>query len=63
MGGPCDEKLTGGSEKEIMDAGWKHVEEKHPEIVEGIKSMSKEELDAWNAKLHETYEAAPEDAA
>ena len=63
MGGPCDAQMTAGSEKEMMDMGWKHVEEVHPEILAGIKAMPKEDMDAWNAKFHVTWEAAPEDAA
>ena len=63
MGGTCDVAMTAATEKDMMDAGWKHVEEAHPDIVESMKTMSKEDKDAWAAKFHETWEAAPEDSA
>ena len=63
MGGPCDASMTAATEKEMMDAGWAHVEATHPEIVEQMKTMSQEEKDKWAADFHKKWEAAPEDSA
>ncbi|MBA3788982.1 DUF1059 domain-containing protein [Patescibacteria group bacterium] len=61
MGGPCDASMTAGSEKEMMDMGWKHMEEVHPDRVSEIKQMPKEDMDKWSAEFHTKWEAMPED--
>ena len=63
LGGPCDAAVSGGTEKEMMDAAWAHVESAHPEMAEKIKAMTSEETSKWQAEFHEKFEALPEDAA
>ena len=63
MGGPCDATLTGSTEKEMIDAGWAHVESAHPELAETMKAMTQEEKDKWAADFHTKFEAMPEDEA
>ena len=63
MGGTCDVSMTAATEKEMMDAGWKHMEEAHADQVAEIKQMPKEDMDKWAATFHETWEATPEDSA
>jgi predicted small metal-binding protein len=62
MGGPCDATLSGSTEKEMVDAGWAHVESAHPELAATMKDMSQEEKGKWAADFHAKYEAMPEDA-
>ena len=62
MGGSCDAKLTAASEKEMMDVGWKHIEEAHPDMAEKIKGMPKEDTETWMTGFHTKWEATPEDA-
>ena len=63
MGGPCDAAVSGSTEKEVMDAGWAHMESAHPEMIEDIKAMPQEDKDKWAADFHATWEATPEDEA
>ena len=63
MGGPCEATLSGSTEKEMMNAGWAHIEAMHPEMAEKIKQMPKEETDKWMAEFHEKFEALPEEEA
>ena len=63
MGGPCDATVSGSTEKELMDAGWAHMEAAHPELAEEVKAMSQEEKDKWAADFHAKYDALPEDGA
>lgn len=60
MGGPCNAPISGNSFEEISDNGMKHLQQAHPEMAEQMKNMTKEEGDAWAAKVMPMYEAAPE---
>lgn len=65
LGGPCDTKIQGGSEEEMMTNGMKHVEEAHPEMAADIKAtpMDDPKMVAWSEKFHADFAAMPEDAA
>jgi predicted small metal-binding protein len=43
MGGPatCTDEISGSTADEMIQHGWKHIEEMHPEIAEGIKNNPK----------------------
>ena len=62
MGGPCDEKITAGSYKEMMDKGWEHVAKAHPEMAKDIQAMPKDDpkMVEWEKGFKAEYEAAPE---
>lgn len=60
MGGPCDAKIWGSTPQEMMANGMKHVEQTHPEMAEKMKSMSKEENDAWTADFMKKWDMTPE---
>jgi hypothetical protein len=62
MGGPgiCTTVFTGSTPEEIVANAMKHVEEAHPEMVAGIKAMSKEENDKWMTGVREKFAALPE---
>lgn len=62
LSGPCDHTMTAGTEKEMMDMGWAHVEASHPEIVASMATMPQEEKDKWASDFHNTWETTPEDA-
>jgi predicted small metal-binding protein len=60
MGGPCDAELKGNTPKELLDMGMEHVKAMHPEMIDNMKNMTKEQNDAWNADFEKKWEAAPE---
>lgn len=60
MGGPCDTVVSGNSPEEVMDNGWKHMEEAHPDMAASMKDMPQEAKDEWSKKFHAQWEAAPE---
>jgi len=62
MGGSCEEKITGGTQEEMIENGMKHLEEKHPEMAANVKSTPKEDpmMEAWYKKFKADFEAAPE---
>jgi predicted small metal-binding protein len=63
IGGMCDEKLSGATPDELIANGMKHLEEKHPEMAESIKTMSPEDpmLLEWKQKFDAEWAAAPEE--
>ena len=62
MGGPptCTAKIKGNTPEEMIANGMKHLQEAHPEMAEGMKTMSKEEADKWRADFQKKWDAAPE---
>ncbi len=62
MGGPCNTKITGSTEDEMMANGMKHMEESHPEMAADIKKMDAADplMTAWMEKFKADYAAAPE---
>ena len=57
MGGPatCEEIITGNDAQEMIDNGWKHVQEKHPEVSENIMKNPKEENDKWMDEFKQNF--------
>ncbi len=51
LGGPADcmVELTGATSAEMIDMGWKHLQEAHPEQAKNIMSNPKEVNDKWMA--------------
>lgn len=49
MGGPsdCTTVIMGNTAQEMIDAGWKHIQEAHPDQAKKIMANSKEENDKW----------------
>jgi predicted small metal-binding protein len=62
LGGPCDASMTAGSEKEMMDMGWAHMESAHPEMAKEMGALPQEDKDKWTADFHAKWEAQAEDA-
>jgi hypothetical protein len=62
MGGPatCTAVISGNSADEMVANGTKHLTEAHPDMVEGMKTMSKEAGDQWRADFQKKWDAAPE---
>lgn len=60
LGGPCETAFTAATPEEMMDKGWKHVEEKHPEIVAQMKTMTKEQKEAWQKDFDAAWNTAAE---
>ncbi len=62
MGGPatCKARIRGNTPEEMIDNGMKHVQKAHPDMAEGMKTMSKEEGDKWRAEFQKKWDAAPE---
>jgi len=62
LGGSCDFKMTAATEKEMMEKGWKHAAEAHPEKMAATKSMTPEQQKQGQAYFHKVWESTPEDA-
>lgn len=60
LGGPCDAMIQGADKDELMKNGMDHLAATHPEMVEGVKNMSKEDSDKWKADFNAKWDAAPE---
>jgi len=60
MGGPCDHIIQGNTPEEMVDNGMKHLQKDHPEMAEGMKTMSKEEGDKWMADFKAKWAKTPE---
>lgn len=60
LGGPCDASMTADSSEEMLKKATEHVNEAHPEIVEQMKAMSKDDMDKWNADFKGKWDATPE---
>lgn len=64
MGGMCDEKIKGSTPDEMITCGMAHLEAKHPEMAQTIKSLSKDDpmLISWNSKFLKDFHSTPHDA-
>ena len=60
MGGPCNDEISGNTPEEMAANGMKHVQEKHPEMADKMKSMTKEENDKWMADFMVKWNATPD---
>ena len=62
MGGPatCATVLSGNTPDEMIDNGMKHLTETHPDMVEGMKSMPKDKMEAWRADFQKKWDATPD---
>ena len=51
MAGPegCDAVVIAETPEEMMDKGWKHMKEAHPELAAKIEANPKEVNDKWFA--------------
>lgn len=63
MGGVCDTEITGETADELMANGKQHVhdaadggDEAHKEVIERMKSMSKEGHDKWAEDFTNKFE-------
>ena len=60
MGGPCEEKVHAETAEDMMQNGWKHVEQAHPEMKEGLENMPQEAKDEWTKKFKADWEQTPD---
>ncbi|HEX5429546.1 MAG TPA: hypothetical protein VFX17_00515 [Patescibacteria group bacterium] len=58
LGGPadCTTVITGNTAQEMIDSGWKHLQETHPEQAENIMKNPKEANDKWMAEFKEKFD-------
>lgn len=58
MGGPatCDVVLKSDTAQGMVDVGWKHLQEAHPELAKSIMSNPKEENDKWMDDFKANFE-------
>jgi hypothetical protein len=58
MGGPetCNEVITGANAQEMIDVGWKHLQEAHPEVSQKIMNNPKDENDKWMDDFKANFE-------
>ena len=61
MGGPatCDVMIAGDTPEEMVANGTKHVNLAHPDMAEGMKTMSKEDGAKWMAGFQKKWDATP----
>jgi predicted small metal-binding protein len=57
--GPCDAVIKGETKDELMKNGMEHVHAAHPEMVDAITHMSKEDGAKWQAEFDKQWDAAP----
>ena len=59
MGGPsdCTTVITGNSAQEMIDNGWKHIQEAHPEQAKKIMGNAKEVNDKWMADFKAKFDS------
>jgi len=60
LGGPCEQKLSAASWKEMAEKMTKHVMENHPETAKEMEQMHKEDPKKWGKEMKPKWEAAPE---
>ncbi len=65
MGGPCEEKIQGATQEEMMNNGMMHIEAAHPEMAADIKAMAKDDpkMVEWSNKFTTDFAATPDDVA
>jgi len=62
MGGPatCAAVVVGNTPDEMIANGMKHLQEVHPDMAEGMKTMSKEATDKWTAEFQAKWAGIPD---
>jgi hypothetical protein len=62
MGGPatCTGVLSGNTPDEMIANGMEHLKEAHPDMLESMKTMPKEKMDAWRADFQTKWDATPD---
>ena len=69
LGGPdtCHEVFKGETPEQIIEAGWKHVQEAHPDVAQNIMNNGQEANDKWMEEFKQKFpslqdadESAPE---
>jgi|GEM_PF-1115074 len=62
MGGPngCTTVISGNTPDEMIKNGMEHLKEAHPDMAEGMKTMSKEQGDQWMADFKKKWAETPE---
>ena len=60
MGGTCDTEIKASSSAEMAKKMTAHVMEKHPEVAEKMKNMTKSEHEKWEDDFHKNWDKAPE---
>jgi predicted small metal-binding protein len=59
MGGPCEAMIGGNTWDEMTANGMEHLKQAHPDMVEKMKTMPKEDMDKWAVETKAKWEAAP----
>ena len=65
MGGVCDAPITGDSPEDMHEKGKAHVrgatDPEHQALAEKMKTISDEELKAWEGEFQKTWDKTPDD--
>ncbi len=61
MNGPCDTKIIGNTEEEMIANGMKHLEDAHPQMAADVKAMPKTDpmMVGWTEKFKKDFKDAP----
>lgn len=62
LGGPsdCTTVISGNTPDEMISNGMAHVTAAHPDMAEGMKTMTKEMGDKWKADFMVKWAATPD---
>jgi predicted small metal-binding protein len=62
MGGPCDAPLSANTYDEMMKVGMDHLKMAHPEMVESIEKMPKDDpmMVKWDQDFRKTWADTPD---
>ena len=62
MGGPCDAKITGSTQDEMIANAMKHLEAVHPKMAADVKATPKTDpmMVEWMNKFKKDFDAASE---
>lgn len=60
LGGPCDERLTAATWKDMVKTMTRHVLENHPDTAKAMENMHKEDPEKWGREMKPKWDAKPE---
>lgn len=60
LGGPCDEPLSAGSWKEMVDIMTEHVIDNHPDMAKEMEMTHDGDPEKWSREMKPKWDAAPD---
>lgn len=60
LGGKCDEKISGATWEDMVQAMVKHVMAKHPDVAKEMETMHNADPKKWGREMKPKFDAVPE---